>query len=558
MSLVTEESKQSERKATRPRLSWDDRFVIALASAVLFFWLASLQNPHNLPPLPTFAERFRVVAPTLLACAVGILCLIWLGLLFREAKSRSTPVLISSATAGEAARRKRWTVVKSSLFVVFILATVPSLGGHYFKYLWPAYPQSISHWARPIFDLLAFLGAFAASTRRRRSQKPQPGTGYGDEKGPWLDDRQKIIIAVIVLGVAAIFVVLHVATGLPPATAQRIITISTLAVVAALVALGRSAKKPDSNAPHSSMPHSDFQRQSLVAGETRTRRPKWAGKAAVWIVVLINIAVIASPAPHEIKSAAIYAPLGILIIGSFALGKLKRWAYGLARQGEFDRALRIDRRLARIPGYGTPLEGPILFNAGRYSEARAYVKPTAFDEYGQPRLTSTEFYTYALTLVNEGKEAEAQPLLEAATQAPQRTAAFQCALATCLLSQKKDATRACELMEQALAFPDLQSTSSGYKSDYAMRLARFAWALAACGRRQEAESKLAEAFADTTGLKDRDLAGLQYFAGETWRAMGEWKKARAAFDEALRLSPDGPAATGTKKALAKLRVEADA
>ncbi|MGA3079810.1 MAG: tetratricopeptide repeat protein [Terracidiphilus sp.] len=75
-------------------------------------------------------------------------------------------------------------------------------------------------------------------------------------------------------------------------------------------------------------------------------------------------------------------------------------------------------------------------------------------------------------------------------------------------------------------------------------------------RREEAEAQLKKAFADSTGLRDRDLAGLHYFAGEAWRSLGEWKKARAAFEEALRLSPDGPAATGTQKALTKMRVEA--
>jgi hypothetical protein len=38
--------------------------------------------------------------------------------------------------------------------------------------------------------------------------------------------------------------------------------------------------------------------------------------------------------------------------------------------------------------------------------------------------------------------------------------------------------------------------------------------------------------------------------------LGEWKKARAAFDETLRLSPDGSAATSAQKAMAKMREEA--
>jgi tetratricopeptide (TPR) repeat protein len=257
-----------------------------------------------------------------------------------------------------------------------------------------------------------------------------------------------------------------------------------------------------------------------------------------------------------VKTIVFFTPIGILIIWTVVLTKLKRWTYDLTRQGEFDRALQMDRRFSRIPGYGAPLEGPILFNAGRYPEAQAFVRPFAFDEQGKPKLTSAEYYTYALALENDGKEAEAQKLLEAAVQVPQRTAGFHVALATCLLSQKKDAERARELLEQALAFPDLQTTAYGRNSDLAMRIARYAWALAACGRRDEAEAQIEKAFAGSVGLKPRDLAGVHYFAGEAWRSLGEWKKARAAFEEALRLSPDGPAASGTQKALAKMREEA--
>jgi len=240
----------------------------------------------------------------------------------------------------------------------------------------------------------------------------------------------------------------------------------------------------------------------------------------------------------------------------FLIPRIKRWIYNVGHGGEFDRALRLNRFWSVMPFYGSSLKGPILFNAGRYSEAIEFLKPLAFDRQGKPRLTSVEFYTYAIALENSGREAEAQKLLEAAVQVPQRTAGFHVALATCLLSQKKDAERARELMEQALATPDMQTTTYGRNSDYLMRLARYAWALAACGRCDESKAQLAKAFDDSSGLKDCDLAGLQYFAGEAWRSMADWKKARAAFEEALRLSPDGPAATGAKKALAKMRAEA--
>jgi tetratricopeptide (TPR) repeat protein len=109
-----------------------------------------------------------------------------------------------------------------------------------------------------------------------------------------------------------------------------------------------------------------------------------------------------------------------------------------------------------------------------------------------------------------------------------------------------------------MAFPERPMLAYERNSDHVKRLGRYAWALAAAGRRPEAEKKLQEAFAGSASLKDRDLAGLKYFAGEAWRSMGEWKQARESFNEAMRLSPEGPPASGSKKALAKMREEAQA
>jgi tetratricopeptide (TPR) repeat protein len=113
-------------------------------------------------------------------------------------------------------------------------------------------------------------------------------------------------------------------------------------------------------------------------------------------------------------------------------------------------------------------------------------------------------------------------------------------------------------MELALATPDPPMPAYEQNADHVRRLGRYAWALAAAGRREEAEAQLNKAFAGSGGLKERDLAGVHYYAGEAWRSLGEWKKARAAFEEAMRLSPDGPATTGSQKALAKMREEARA
>jgi hypothetical protein len=551
MSLATGEGKKNGGKNSWLPLSWGTRFILAIAGCIASFWLASRHDVHKLPALPIFHDRLMQVAPVLLEGAVAILFLIWIGLLLREAGERATPKIINSATAAEAAKKKRWTVLKTALFVIYVLATIPSFGGAYFKYLWPGYPEQISHATRPIFDVLTFLGAFVGSTRRRRNQKPQEGTGFGAEKGPWLDDHQRNFIAVALIGVAIVFGIHHLVRNLPPATVVRITAISAAILAVILGALLQGIKKTEQNAPHS-----DIAGMAAGPGPRAPHQQKLGTKVATWIIITIVVIVMFSHVPSQVKTIVFFAPIAVLIIWGVALSKMKRWTYDLTRRGEFDKAIQMDRRLSRIPGYGTPLEGTILFNAGRYAEARAFMKPFAFDEQGQPKLTGMGIYTYALALENDGMEAEAQKLLEAAVQVPQRTAGFHVALATCLLTQKKEAQRACELMETALATKDLQGTGYGRNADYVRRLGRYAWALAACGRRQEAEAKIQEALAGSNGLKARDLAGVHYFAGEAWRSLGEWKKARAAFDETLRLSPDGSGAIEAKKALAKMREEA--
>jgi hypothetical protein len=540
-------------KTARRPLSLDLQFMIAIAGTIVSFWMASRQDVHKLPPLPSFHDRFFAVAPSLAEGAAGIIFAVWLALLWRKAQARATPRLITTETVAETAKKKRWTAFKWATFVVFVVATIASFGGVYISYLWPSYPAWISHSAHYIFDLSGLLGFFLESYNRRKKQTPQPGTGFGTERTPWLDEKQKAFIFATLVGIALLIGIFHAIKGLPASSVKQIMTICVLVVVAVQATIMHAVRKTEKN-PH----QSDIQGRILDAGEGRPRQRKWLTNIFVWVIVTAIIVTLSFPLPPQIKAAVVLVPIGLLVVWSVTLSKLKRDTYAVARQGDFDRAILLDRRYARIPGYGTPLEGPILFNAGRYPEARAFVKKFAFDEYGQPRLTSTELYTYALALENDGKEAEAQKLLDAAVAVPQRTAVFHVALATCLLSQKKEAARACELMEQAFATADSQSSGYGRTSDHLMRVARYAWALAASGRRQEAEAKIREAFAGSAELKPRDVAGLHYFTGEAWRALGEWKKARAAFDEAIKLSPDGSAATSTKKALAMMRVEAEA
>lgn len=250
---------------------------------------------------------------------------------------------------------------------------------------------------------------------------------------------------------------------------------------------------------------------------------------------------------HSIRDAVIYGEFAVLFLWIQGLPKLKKWTYQLGHRGDYELALRLNRIWLKIPGYGSSLEGPILFNAGRYSEARAFLKPLAFDAQGKPRLASVELYTYALALENDGQVEEAEGLLEAAVEAYPHKDVLQMALATCLLTEEKEPGRACKLIEEAMASP----AKSG-PTDRATRVARYSYALASCGRRQEAEVRIAEALAAGRGLEDCDLAGVYYFVGEAWRALGETEKAHAAFGEALRLAPQGVTALSVRKAEAKM------
>jgi tetratricopeptide (TPR) repeat protein len=268
--------------------------------------------------------------------------------------------------------------------------------------------------------------------------------------------------------------------------------------------------------------------------------------AAIIVVLMLQ------PLPLRTRTAIFRAQFGVVLLWSWGVRGIKRHIYVLGNRGQYDRALRLDRFWSATPLYGSPLAGSILFNAGRYREAQAWLKPLAFDAQGNPRLTSVALYTYALALVNDDRTAEAQGLLEAAAQASPNPGPLQVALATCLLSQGKDPQRACSLMETAMAGPQKDASTYLVRADQARRIGRYAWALAAAGRRNEAQAKIDEALAMGSDLRPEDAAGVQYFVGEAWRALDDKAKAQAAYDQAIALRPDGVIAMSVSKSLAKM------
>jgi Flp pilus assembly protein TadD len=81
-------------------------------------------------------------------------------------------------------------------------------------------------------------------------------------------------------------------------------------------------------------------------------------------------------------------------------------------------------------------------------------------------------------------------------------------------------------------------------------MALHAWALAANGQSERAESALQEPFADSAALSPPDLAGLLQLRGSAWRALGKPELAREAFQQAMAACPYGSNAMLSQQNLA--------
>lgn len=244
-----------------------------------------------------------------------------------------------------------------------------------------------------------------------------------------------------------------------------------------------------------------------------------------------------------LASAILFVPLAVVA------GLAPIW---LVHRGKFDFALRLNRLLFWTPASNSSTEGWILVMAGRYREARDYLRPLAFDGKGHPRLTSQDFYLYALALSIDDEEETAEILFESAIQVPQNGGNFHFGLAECLLMQKKDPARACELVESVLAGFPTHRGSNRLRANRAQLFAFHAWALAANDRREDAELSLRKAFAESHEIGNCGLAGLHLPVGQTWMTLGETAKARAAFHEASTLFPNSDIAIRAQRELEKL------
>jgi Flp pilus assembly protein TadD len=239
----------------------------------------------------------------------------------------------------------------------------------------------------------------------------------------------------------------------------------------------------------------------------------------------------------------------MLIPASAVAGLLPLW---LVRRGQYGLALQANRMLFWAVGHTPSMEGWILSLAGRYTEARTYLRPLAFDEQGEPRLTSPELFLYAMVLSIQGEDAQAEELFEAAIKNPQATGDFHFGLAELLLTRKDGSERARELVEAILAGYPAHPQSIQLRSTRSQMLAFHSWALAANGMRGQAEARIQEAAASTPRTGKFNRAAIEIPIGDTWATLGEREKARASYHSALVQFPTGDLAARARRKMTQL------
>jgi tetratricopeptide (TPR) repeat protein len=266
---------------------------------------------------------------------------------------------------------------------------------------------------------------------------------------------------------------------------------------------------------------------------------------ALTLLCLILVIVPAGDAGSRVYSVAVLVLLLMIVWSGPAI-------ILLATSGRNQAALIANRAFSWVPGHAKSFQGWISLEAGHFDQALSQLRPLAFETDGRPSLASWDLYLYSTALSNDGKEAAAQELFEAAIQVHQQHRNFHYGLADCLLSQGKDPGRAIELINEALADGMEEFTAKQKRASRGRGLALQAWALASSGLRADAEFKLQEAVAVSGTLGKHDMAGLMHLKGIVLKSLGDKEAARTAFGEFLRLFPHGALKVWARRRLAEL------
>jgi tetratricopeptide (TPR) repeat protein len=536
-SVLPSQDPTTPPQPVQPPRYYQVQKTIALAGFFGFCFLAYARHQSAFRhPLPTLPQRVHQVQTPLLETLVAACFLVWLVALTALKNRSLRPVARDSSP-----QRRRMRL----LGIVFALLLLLGLDAPMLMFLFP-------HGGRPV-AIAALLGvgfmALAGPFLRNPAQKTRFSRGEyaGGLRREPLHVNTLVLVAIAFAAGAGIDVAaVLIAKRNFPAHEHLIFTVVSAVTTVLLVAVWFWFQRSGSEEPQ---PAALEDADGYATREGRRRKLM----QALWLCgyAALTIVVVSLPVRPGVRRLLVYAEAAPVAVYGAMLRRLKAHIFRLGHKGEYDKALRMDRFWGGMPLYGGSLRGIILFNAGRYREALAFLKPLAFDAHGRPRYSSVEFYSYVLSLNNDNRPAEAEPLLEAAIDAAPADY-LRVSLATCLLTQGKDPQRAVRLMEQAMAGPVFGGLRNENRADHARRIARYAWALSAASRSQEARARIDEALQLAMNLRPEDAAGVQYFVGEAWRAMGENAKARAAFDEAVRLRPTGVTAMSVKKALAKM------
>jgi hypothetical protein len=195
MSLATGVSEKNDSKKSWLLLSWGVRFTIAIAGAAVFFWMASRYDAHKLPALPTFHERFWLVAPIVLEWTAGFLLSNWAVFLFRGFNAFS--------------KRKRWTSTKMLAFAAWILTAIPCLGADYMKYLWPSYhPQPWMFRAEFSINFLLLVIFLSAGKNVGGDEQVKPRPEWWITAWIWLTGAIILLVMILPLSLNVIIALL--------------------------------------------------------------------------------------------------------------------------------------------------------------------------------------------------------------------------------------------------------------------------------------------------------------------------------------------------------------
>jgi tetratricopeptide (TPR) repeat protein len=539
--------------AARPK-SRGGLLALSAAGAFALIWLSRRLFPdaHHLPT--DFAGRLHALAPSFAAFAAGLFCVFSVAFLYRDWEAGASARRAASTGEAPPARAKLSKTARALLLIAYVVAGSVMMSIPYIAILWPAKARAIGLIGVVGFAAIVVIGILL----RHYGQTTHIARGVdevGRAREPWKISTPVLVASGFALMVAGTFALHFAARRYAPVHAHTIVTVGIALMACALGVFIESLKGQKTPAAQSTgglTINGEAVAVTEDAAMRAARQRKTRKQIAVFVFEGLVALLLASHAPNWVKQAVLIGHVVVIGLAVMALRRLRFWIYTVGHAGEFDRALRLNRLAMQIPGYGDSLEGPILFNAGRYAEALAFLKPLAFDGAGNPRFGSTDFYTYCLALNNVGKPDQAEKLLDSAVHAVPQADAFKVALASCLLTQEKDADRACTLLEEATATPQRREWSYGQRADNARRTARYAWALAGAGRSRQATEKIQQALAEGANLQPADRAGVLYFVGEAWRMLGDTSEARNAFNQAMEIRPDGVTALSARKGLAKL------